>query len=115
MPGASAERHVLHQLAIAADQAVGRDSQLMDLAEIGMSGGIQLAEKEVIYPGAAKLSRRQADTVHHQQGDIVRAAAFIVMGGWHPAGLLAPAVDIDGKNSCRLGHRLLDSQWKYGP
>jgi hypothetical protein len=87
----------------------------MNTGKIGMSVGIQPAEKQIVYPGAAKLARRQADAVYHQQRDIVGAEPRIVMGRGHLAGLVAPPFSIDGKLGCGICHRLLDSQWEWAP
>lgn len=114
MPGSRSERHILHQFTIAADQAVGRDPQLMNAGKVRMSVGIEATEKQIVDPGAAKLAWWQTDAMYHQQRDVVRTAPLIVMGRRHLAGLLTPACAIDGKNGCGFSHHLLDSQWEEG-
>ncbi|MNC65819.1 hypothetical protein D3C75_1161480 [compost metagenome] len=93
---------------------MGRDPQLMNAGKVRVSIGIEATEKQIVDPGAAKFSRWQADAVYHQQGDVVGADPFIVMGRRHPAGLFTPPCAIDGKNGCGFSHRLLDSQWGEG-
>ena len=115
MPGARAKRYILHQLAITADQAVCRNPQLMDTGKIGVSLRVESSHKEIVDKGTAKLPRRQADAMHHQQGDIVRRGPFVVMGRRHPARLLAPASGIDRETRLRseLSHRLLELADKW--
>lgn len=55
MPCPGAKRHVLYQFPIAADQAVGRDPQLMNTGEIGVSTGIEPPQKQIVDKGATKL------------------------------------------------------------
>jgi hypothetical protein len=55
MPCPGAKRHVLYQFPIAADQAVGRDPQLMNTGEIGVSTGIEAPQKQIVDKGATKL------------------------------------------------------------
>ena len=88
---------------------MGRDPQLMDSGKIGVSVRVEPPHKEIVDKGAAKLPRRQADAVHHQQGNIVRRGPFVVMGRGHTARLQAPACGIDSKVRLQseLSHWLL--------
>lgn len=79
MPGAQRKRDILHQLPIAANKAVGRHAQVMDISKIGVNGRVKASHKQVINPGATKLTGRQADVVNHQQRDIVSLWALVVM------------------------------------
>ncbi|ALQ61814.1 hypothetical protein AW872_16020 [Aeromonas hydrophila] len=79
MPGSGTKRHILHQLTVAPDQAVCRDPQLMDTGKIGMSVGSESPKEKIIDEGTAKLARRQADAMHHQQGDIARGGPLVVV------------------------------------
>ncbi len=56
-----------------------RDPQLMDTGKIGVSVGIKPPKEKIIDEGTAKLARRQADAMHHQQGDIVQGRPLVVV------------------------------------
>ncbi|OCA66055.1 hypothetical protein A9X69_08840 [Aeromonas hydrophila] len=79
MPGSGTKRNILHQLTVAPDQAMCRDPQLMDTGKIGVSIGIESPKEKIIDEGTAKLARRQADAMHHQQGDIARGGPLVVV------------------------------------
>ncbi len=79
MPRALVEGHILHDLPIAADQAVRRHSQLMDLGEIRVLRGIERAGEQLVDIGATEFAGRQADVMDDQQrGRLVIRAAIAV-------------------------------------
>ena len=67
VPGTAIKRHVLDHFAVTANQDVGRNLQVLNLAKIGMGIGIQLIAKQGIDPRSAEFPRRQTDAVDHQQ------------------------------------------------
>jgi hypothetical protein len=58
---------------------MGGDFKPMNLFEVGMRVGIEAVLKQVIYPGAAKLSGGEADVMNHEQADIGSLGALVVI------------------------------------
>ena len=67
MPGTLAEADELHRLATAPDQQVGRDLQVCDGCEVGMSAGIERIGKKLLDKRTAELTRRKTDAVNDNQ------------------------------------------------
>ena len=67
VPGAPGHGHVLHQLAVATDEEVGRHLQAGYLRERGMRRRVQPVREQGVDPGPAELARRQRDAVHDDQ------------------------------------------------
>ena len=83
MPGAPMKGHVLHHLAIAPDQQMGRDAQRVDFAEIGMGRRIQRVGEQAIDVVTAELARWQADAVDDQQTDLRPVRSGVLIGRGH--------------------------------
>jgi hypothetical protein len=50
-----------------------------DLHKVWMCIGIQAIHEQIVYPIPAKLPRREADTVDHQQIDVTMVRALILI------------------------------------
>ncbi|CAK0767471.1 hypothetical protein CCP4SC76_4750017 [Gammaproteobacteria bacterium] len=85
VPGALEERYKLHHLAVTPDQQVRGDAQRGNDGKVGVRRGVQVIEKKGLDPGAAVLSRRQADVVNDQEVDRHARWSFTLIGRFHSA------------------------------
>ncbi|OQV65345.1 hypothetical protein AK51_21935 [Serratia nematodiphila DZ0503SBS1] len=83
MPGALVEGHILHDLSAAANQAMRRHSQLMDIGEIRVLRRVERAGEQLVDIGAAELAGRQADVVDDQQRGVLVIRAPIAVRREH--------------------------------
>lgn len=80
MPRAQGAGHELQQLAVAADQQVGRHAQVANRCVVGMRVRIEPIRKQIDNAGSAEFSWRQADTVDNEQLDRHAGRTLIAVG-----------------------------------
>jgi hypothetical protein len=85
MPGASADRHELHDLAITPDKKVRGNFQFMDGTIVRMLGGIKAIGEKTLDAITAELTGRQADGMDYQQSDCFSCGACILIRRRHTA------------------------------
>jgi ABC-type sugar transport system ATPase subunit len=91
VPGALVEGHVLDDLAVPADQRVGGDPELRDVAEAGVGLRVEAVGEQVVDPRAAVLAGGQGDAVDHHQLRARPLGPLVPVGGGHEAGAFQQA------------------------
>ena len=81
MPGAASGVDEAQQLAVAADEVVGGDAQVLDGRVVGVCGGVEGVGEELLDTGAAELIGGEADGVDDDQADGLSRGALVVVGG----------------------------------
>lgn len=91
MPGTIPEIDKLDEFAVPPNQAVCRHSDTFYFTKVRMPGMVQAIKKELLDTVAGVISRRQADAVNHQQGNIRALGTATKIGGGAPPGSGKPA------------------------
>ncbi|MNY13452.1 hypothetical protein D3C86_1465850 [compost metagenome] len=80
VPGALVGGHELNDAPIAANKEVGRYAQAAQAFQPGVRSVVECVQEQPGDFGAAKLARRQADIVQHQQRDLRAIGTRVVVG-----------------------------------
>ena len=79
MPGSFRERHELHEFAVSMYQEVRGNPKAAYLGKVRMRGPVQLIHEQGLDVTAAEFTRRQTDTVNHQQLGYRRLRPFVTV------------------------------------
>ena len=78
MPGAIKTRDKLSDFAVTFNQKMRTDRELLDAFKVGMFSEVELILEKLLHFPRTELTRRQADVVDNQQGDLALRARIEV-------------------------------------